>query len=229
MRKMLLIVLALLLAALPALAESQISVSGSGTVQIHADYAVVTLGVQAREKSVLKAQSKVNETIQEVRDALAECGIGETDFSTDRINIYASYEYSRNKVDYYNANHTLQIKVTDLTRIGAVIDAAFGAGATSLSSIEYYANDTAEARNQAAILAVQDARAKADVLAEALGLKITGVESVSQSAGYSSGVLMSNYSFTLDAGAAAEEYTPTLVQPDKISVSVNVNITFTAE
>ena len=228
MRKVLSLILAIMLLSVSAFAETQISVSGSGTVQMRAEYAVISLGVQMRGKTVMKAQSQVNETIQAVRSAMAEFGIEETDISTDRISIYTSYESSRSKVDYYSASQTLQIKVSDLTRIGAVIDAAFGAGANSLGSIDYYANDTKAASDQAAVIAVQDAKAKAEVLAAALGLKITGVQSISQSTGYSSRTLMSNYSFTLEA-AAADEYTPTLVQPDKISVSVNVSIVFTAE
>ena len=71
------IALVVLLTAAAAQAESRISVSGTGEIRVSADTAVISLGVNARDKDVLKAQQKVNESIAAIRAALTEQGISE--------------------------------------------------------------------------------------------------------------------------------------------------------
>ena len=66
---------ALMAACSLAVAETQISVSGSGETRIRADTAVISLGVNARDKDVLKAQQQVNDAIAAIRNALMDQGV----------------------------------------------------------------------------------------------------------------------------------------------------------
>ena len=89
MRKLLAVILSLVLSCTAAvsLADSKISVSGNGTALVPADTAVVSLGVNARDKDVLKAQQKANETIAAIRTVLAENGIRYYHITTSEISI----------------------------------------------------------------------------------------------------------------------------------------------
>ena len=69
----------LLAAVSSAIAETKITVSGTGEVRVSADTAVISLGVNARDKDVLKAQQNVNETIAAIRKALIGQGGKEED------------------------------------------------------------------------------------------------------------------------------------------------------
>ena len=231
MRKTFALIFALLL-CFSACAETLISVSGSATVQVSADYAVIRLGVNSREKTVMKAQSKTNAAIASVRAALIKSGLDDTDISTERISISAEYDYSSisrsNDVSGYNASQTLLVKVTALDSIGSVIDTAFAAGANSLSDIEFYANDTDEARADTMRLAVENAKEKACILAEALGLEIVGVKSLTESKSYSAASVYNNFDYRF-TGADVEEYSPTLVRADKINVNVSIDVDFIAD
>ena len=91
MRKILSVLLAVLLLAVPvtASADSEITVNGTGETLVSADMAVISLGVNARDKDVLKAQAKVNEAIAAIRTVLTEQGIKEENINTEFINIYA--------------------------------------------------------------------------------------------------------------------------------------------
>ena len=82
----------LILAATTALADTKITVNGTGEVRVSADTAVISLGVNARDKDVLKAQQIVNETIAAIRAALIDAGVKEENINTDFINIYAIYD-----------------------------------------------------------------------------------------------------------------------------------------
>lgn len=232
MRKILaLLAAAVLLAACSsAAAETRIAVNGTGETRISADTAVISLGVSARDRDVLKAQQTVNENIAGIRQALLSNGVAEENINTDYMSIYAIYDYNEDveKVQAYNASTTLAVKVTDMDSVGRLIDEAFAAGANTLNGISFSASDTDEARNESLKAAVGEARAKAEVLAEASGLKITGIETISEGNEYSYDNSVSNFSAKRMEGTADTGY-GTVVQAAKLIVSVTVSITFTAE
>ncbi len=216
--------------AFPAAAETKITVNGTGETQISADTAVVSLGVSARDRDVLAAQQKVNEAIAEIRKALTEHDVEEECINTDYMNIYAIYDYSEGteQVSAYSANSTLAIKVTDLENVGMLIDVAFAAGANMLNGISFSAADTEEAQEESLKKAVEEAKKKAEVLAEASGLNITGMEIISEGNVFSYDNSVGNFSAkrleTADVAAGG-----TVVQAAKLIVTATVNITFTAE
>jgi len=208
-----------------------ISVSGTGEVLVPADIAIVSLGVNARDKDVLSAQEAVNSAIADVRDALLEAGSAQEDINTGYINIYAIYDYDgdQEEVVAYNADSTLAIRVTDMEKVGDIIDTAFHAGANTLDGISFSASDIKDASAEALKEAVSDAKTKADVLAEASGLEISGIESITENNTYSyDGGLRNNFSVKTEAGSDAAA--PTYVQAAKLTVSATVTITYnTAE
>ena len=182
-RFILILTLILALTSAMALAEPVITVSGTGETQVSADTAVISLGVSAQNKEVLTAQQEVNESIAAIRQALLDSGIESENINTDYMNIYAIYDHtsSEEQVTAYNANSTLAVKVTDMDKVGALIDAAFAAGANTLNGIAFSASDTESAQAESLRIAVADAKAKAEVLAEAAGLKITGIQAAAHS------------------------------------------------
>ena len=232
MRKILALLAAsvLLTACSSAAAETRIAVNGTGETRISADTAVISLGVSARDRDVLKAQQTVNENIAAIRQALLDNGVAEENINTDYMSIYAIYDYNEDveKVQAYNASTTLAVKVTDMDSVGRLIDEAFAAGANTLNGISFSASDTDEARDESLKAAVGEARAKAEVLAEASGLKITGIETISEGNVYSYDNSVSNFSAKRMEGTADTGY-GTMVQAAKLIVSVTVSITFTAE
>ena len=230
MMKMALMMAEILLMVSGAAAETKITVNGTGETQVSADTAVISLGVSARDKDVLKAQQKVNEAIAAIRKALTEQGVKEECINTDYMNIYAIYDYEgdQEQVKAYSANSTLAVKVTDMESVGALIDEAFGAGANTLNGITFSASDTEAAKAESLKAAVAEAKAKAEVLAEAAGLKITGMEIITEGGVYSYDNTVGNFSAKMMDGAA-EGSGGTVVQAAKLIVNATVSINFIAE
>ena len=231
MRKALSVILTLLvILSVPvfAFADSEITVIGTGEVLIPADEAVVSLGVSATDPEVLKAQRKANETIAAIREALIDAGVKEEDINTDYINIYAIYDYSDGgeQLKGYNANSTLAIRVTDIEAVGEVIDIAFEAGANTLNGINFSASDTTEAEAKAMKKAVENAKDKAEVLAEASGLKIRGIDEIVESSTYSFDRGMMNGFAKATAEDAASG---TVVQAAKLAVTSSITVKFKAD
>ena len=228
------VALVMVLFSVVALAETKITVNGTGEVRVSADTAIISLGVNARDKDVLKAQQRVNETIAAIRTALIEQGVKEENINTDFINIYPLYDYSNDQEQLaaYNASSTLAIKVTDMESVGTLIDVCFAAGANTLNGISFSASETEEAKTEVMKKAVTDAKKKAEILAEASGLKITGIEIISEGGVYSYQNNVGNvYSRTtgMEEPAEVEEDSGTVVQSAKLIVSASVSITFEAE
>ncbi len=225
------IVLLFMLMAAAAAAETKITVSGTGEIRINADTAVISLGVNARNKDVLKAQQQVNETIAAIRTALIIQGVKEENINTEFINIHAMYDYQNDQEQLaaYNASSTLAIKVTDMESVGPLIDAAFAAGANTLNGISFSASDTEEAKDGALKNAVEDAKKKAEILAQASGLEITGIETISED-GVSSyeNNIGTVYARGMDIVESAKD-SGTVVQAAKLIVSAAISITFSAE
>ena len=231
MKKMFAMLLCLAILALgtgAALADgTKLSVTGSGTVLVESDLAIVTVGVQETSKDVLEAQSTVNEKIAAIKQALLDAGVEESEINTDSINIYANYDYSDNTevIVGYTARNSLSVRTTDMDNVGSLIDAAFAAGANTLDNVQFTVQDDTQAREQALTMAVEDARRKADVLASAAGLQVASIERISEG-GVSVYDSMRNYA--ADTVMAAEESggAGTLVQAALVSVDASVSMEF---
>lgn len=232
MRKLtaLLLALALTLGLTAAFADTKITVTGSGEVLIPADVAVISLGVNVRSAEAPSAQAEANEVIAKIREALTAAGIDEEDISTGYINLYAAYDYSSSveRITGYNASSTLAVKVTDMTRVGEVIDLAFGAGANMLDGVSFSAKDDTAARAEALKAAVADAKAKADVLAEAAGLGKLELENITEGGVYAYDSGANNFSAKGMITEQAED-AATVIRAAKICVSASVTITYEAK
>ena len=229
MNRMLAIILAVLmmLAAPAALAEGTIVVQGVGSVKVKSDRAGICLGVRETDKELSAAQSRVNEKIAAIVEVLKGMGLAEEAITTNGIGIYPNYNYDEGEtISGYTASNTLYVSVADVDNTGAYIDAAFAAGANSLDYVEFSAVETDEAAAKALQLAVDSAREKAQVLADAAGMKLGDILEIRDdgSAGYVSGdfYAKTNASET-DAGAG------TGVMAGMQSVYASVNITYALE
>lgn len=205
-----------------ALADDvSVTVNGTGTVTVAADNAVINLGCVTVSGDVRAAQASVNSAIAAIRAALTENGIGKEDINTGSINIYPVYDYSSGEesISGYSVSSLLAIRVTDVTRVGEIIDLAFQAGANRLDNISFSAADTRQAEEMAMKLAVEDAVRKAKVLCAAAGLGYVGITEIRESytGSYDSGL----NNFTKEAAMGARD---TVVQNAGLAVTASVTL-----
>jgi hypothetical protein len=156
-------------------------------------------------------------------DAVRKLGIADKDIATANVSLSPVYDYPANatpKIRGYQLNNTITITVRDLAKISAVLDDGVAAGANSVDGISFDVADRAGAEAQAREAAVKDAKAKADTLANGLGVRITGVESVSESV--STPVWYGPYPSAMAGDKAAE--TPVL--PGSTDVVISVQVSF---
>ena len=203
--------------------EHTISVSGIGRVTTVPDVADVRVGVMVTRVKVRDAQAAAATAMQAVIAALRKAGIDDKDIQTTSLSLQPVYDYSSNgnapRLTGYQIVNAVQATVRKLDTISDVIDGALSAGATTLDGITFRVDDPTGAEAQARDAAMKDARAKADALAKAAGVSITGVASISEQSG-SVPVPMPYYA----SGAAADKAasTPIAVGTNEVDVSVGV-------
>ena len=203
--------------------EASIAVAGVGSVQAKPDIASVSLGVQTQAPVARDAQSENSELMAKVIDAVKAMGIDDEDISTHGLSLRPRYDREGQRVDAYVATNNVSVIVRDLDQVGEVLDAGFDAGANVAGGVQFSIADPTDSRNQAMELAVADARSRADVLAEAAGVTIVGVVSVTEdSGGYPSprpamaGVMLES--------AAMKMATP--IEPGELTISVWVRVVY---
>ena len=224
MKKLLIMIIAaaMILGCSAALAQNaSLTVQGAGMVYVDADRATISIGVRETGEQLADVQAAVNQKIADVISALKEMGIGEDDISTNAINIYANYDYSTDveQLTGYTGYNSIFVTTSDVANVGAYIDAGFAAGANNLDNVEFYASDTTEAGKQALAMAVENARIKAEVLAQASGMRLGSIVEIREGAvdEYNMPIM---YAKTEDAGAGTQ------VIASRQRVNAAVSITF---
>ena len=211
------------LAEAVAVAENAtITVTGSASVTLKADYARISVGVSSKAATVEQASNENNAAIYAVIEALKEAGVAEEDIATSNYSVYAEYDYASfggQKLTGYNVTNQLTVIIRDMEHIGATLDKATAAGANNIYNIEFLSTKADEAQDEATVYAVQDAMRRAKLLASAAGLNLGGIKSISDTVA-SYGIVTRSYASKLDAVAGNS------ILPDDTSVSASVTIVF---
>ena len=228
MRKLFAVLVGLVLTVALAVGASaaQVEAVGSGAVRVTPDCATLSVGVSRMDADVQTAQGAVNESIEAVRQALVKQGVAREDIAVESIFIFTNYDYSQvpERLIGYNVSHQLSITVRDLDNLGAVIDAALGAGANQLNGVSFTVTDDSAAYATALQRAVASAEAHAKVIAEAAGLTLGGVASLTESS-FESWIPTAR-AMAADGGMGSA---PTTVDVGDLVVSARVTAVFDAE
>jgi len=158
-----------------------IVVSGTGRVAVQPDVADLRLGVAIARSTVAEARAAAAAAMTAILAAVETAGIARPDVRTTLLSVQPRYDYREAKpptLAGYDLSNVVEVTVRDLSVLGAVVDGALSAGATSLDGLSFRLDDPAEAERVARTAAVTEARARAEVLASAAGITIAGVTAI---------------------------------------------------
>lgn len=208
-----------------ASAEHTISVSGTGHIVLSPDTADLRLGVSSTAKTVKEARSLAATSMTAVIASLKKLGIADKDIQTTMLSLQPTYDYSTNtnppRLTGYQLSNAVAVTIRDLDKVGDAIDAALAAGATSLDGVSFRVADQTAAERQARQAAMTEAKAKAKSLADAAGVSIAGVVSISETV---APVPYPIY-YGAAAGAPAKDVA-TPVQPGSSEITISVAVVY---
>lgn len=179
-------------AAPAALAESApaiISVSGDGATEVVPDLATLSIGVTTVGATAAEALAANSAALTAVLERLRTAGVEDRDLQTSNLSVnpnWTGYEKSSGAaaIDGYTAMNMVTVKIRKLDGLGAVLDAAVADGANTLNGLTFGLADPRPAMDAARQAAVQDAAAKAALMAEAAGVKLGKIQSITEGGGY---------------------------------------------
>ena len=197
-----------------------ISVDGSGEYTVAPDKAVISLSVETKDKTVELTRAANAAQSAKLSAALSRLGI----YNKDIQSHYTLYPiYDKGKVVGYSADNSFDVTVTDMDKLGTVVDTALANGATGVSGFSYGLKDEVAARNEALSRAVGDARSKADTIARALGVNIIGIRTVTEGSSMNPGFRMESAQLM---ALAKNDGATTTVSPGMVSFNAGVHIEY---
>ena len=142
-------------------------VSGEGIVTAVPDQAWVRIGAESRSKVSKEAQSRNAEAMTAVQQKMTALGIPKDAVRTLAIDLQMEYDYAngRQTPRGYVARNTIEVRVDDFAKLGDVLDAAVGSGATNLHGLRFDVKRREALEREALQLAVVNAMGRAEALA----------------------------------------------------------------
>lgn len=227
---------ALVLAMTPAMAGAQqqpaavavqgtvLSISAEGKVTGRPDMATINLGVQTEAPTAQAALAANSQRMTALISALRRAGVAERDIQTSNVSVNPVQQYRENQpplITGYQANNSVVAKVRAVATTGRVIDAAVNAGGNTVNGV-YFSYQNPDAQMDAARRdAIQEARRRANLYAEALDMHVVRVISINEGGGYTPPIPVA-----MMARAEAAPAPPPPVETGEVETTASVSVIF---
>lgn len=221
------------IALLPSLYASgqevpKLTLSSSATISKPADELRLKIGVVTHGKTAQAALAENSEKMRHVFEDLARIGMSEDDYETHQFNINPTYTppprdpppYWTPSINGYEATNTIQIHTSKLDLAGAIIDVANSAGANTISDIHFTLSRPRNYWTEALTAAGHNAVSDAEAIAQATGVRLVRVLSIS----LNNTQVRSPHLNYLEFCKVADASTP--IEPGDVSIEASVTLVY---
>ena len=174
------------LAAAPALAQvapATLTLSAEAEVQAAPDIAEIGAGVVTQAADAGSALAANSAQMTRVVAALRKAGIADRDIQTSGLNLQPQYRYEQNQppiLTGFQAANRVQVTLRDIKGSGKVIDTLVKEGANQIDGPNFRIDKPEPLLDKARAEAVRKARARAELYAQAAGLRVKRITSISE-------------------------------------------------
>ncbi|MSO57006.1 MAG: DUF541 domain-containing protein [Acidobacteria bacterium] len=221
-------ILAFLAGVSPALAqgagtvpsEPVVVTTGQATVVAVPDRAFVTVTAESRSKNSAEAQKQNAEAMTAVLQKVQQAGVPKDAIRTIAYDLQPEFDYANGRQTFrsFVARNTVEVRLGNIDRVGAVIDAAATGGATSIGGVCFDVRNREGVEREALRLAVADARARADAAAVGAGRTIDRVIRIEEAG-------VPEYPRPMLRMAAADQAASTPITPSSVEIQARVTLT----
>lgn len=166
----------------PTAERDIIAISGEGRVTGIPDIATIQVGLITEKSDVKTAQKENTDKLNRLIETLKKMEVEDKDIQTSYYNIYPQYDWTDGKqvLRGYQVSQGVSIKIRNLSKVGDMLGAAGEGGANQVSGLTFNIDDPEKLRQEARLKALENAKEKAEALAEAAGVKLGKVVSFSE-------------------------------------------------
>ncbi len=203
-----------------------INVSGTGKVYLNPDLAYVNIGVRSESVDVGKALDKNNVQANDVAKALTALGVDQKDIQTTAFNVYPMDQWSptgEKTGTNYIVENTVFVTVRDLDKLGDLLSEVVKSGANNIYGIQFDVTDKSAAVSEARKMAVNEAKKQAQELADATGVKLGALRSISS---YTSNIPTPFYEGKGYGGMDMAAAAGTTVSAGQLVITVDASLTY---
>jgi uncharacterized protein len=215
--------------AAPAATVTHIIADGHATVAVMPDEATIRATIQTNADRAEDATAQNNTTYTHITDAAVKSGVGRSDITLAYYNVAYNPKPSPRPGELapsgtfgYVVTRAFDVKVSNVTKAGNVVDALVGAGVTSVDNVSFDASNPAHARSEAIAKALAAARSKAEDAARAAGLHIVGIAEIN----FGGGAIVQP---RMMAVSAMRVEAPTTFDSGNVNVNADLTVVFLAE
>ncbi len=211
-----------------------IDVNGTGDAFAIADVAMENITVEQKGKNVHDAQVPVAEKIGAIVDFLKQSGVAEKDIKTFNYSANPEYSYPapcytsdcprdvQPKIVGYSVSQTLSVKIRNTDDVGKITDGIGALGVTSISGPDFSIDDEDAIKAEARKNAIDDAKAKAEILAKDLGVHLVRIVRFSEGGGAYPAPMYAKSSLGYGGGVAEDASTQMPVGQNKYTSNVTI-------
>ncbi len=198
-----------------------ITAQATGTVTGTPDVVKISLGVETRSPSAQTALDDNNRLATDVINVVKEKGVAPEDLQTSQLSIYPSYD-DKGAITGYQVTNMVTAKLRDIAGAGALIDAAGQAAgdAVRVQQLTFAIDDDSELRANARADAVHRAQAQAQQLADAAGITLGPIHSITESPTTST-MMYPQAAMATDSAAASVP-----IEPGSQQLEVSVQVVY---
>jgi len=208
-----------------------ISVTGIGMAKTKPDRALISLSVVTQAESAEEAVYQNAVKVNHVYESLKAVGVVESRIENSAYSLTPVLDYSNRdtpRIMGYTCSSTVKVTVEDLNRVGKVIDNAVSVGVNYVSSLQFTVSDEELYRLELEALrnAVKDADSKARVIANAAGVTLTNLISISILDDSSYYTKYSSESVLSNATPTAGNMSTPILPPEEVSVTIIISAVY---
>ena len=207
------------------IAGTRLDVNATGEVTRVPDVAIISAGVVSRAATATAALQDSANRMSQVLAALKRAGVEQRDIQTSTVSLNPEYRYPENQspqLTGYSANNQLTIRFRDIRNSGKILDALVAEGANQINGPNLTIDKPEAALDEARANAIAAGRARAELYARSLGLRVARVVAVSESGGYA----VPPPAPPPPPMMARMEAASTSIQPGEQKLQVSVSMTF---
>ena len=165
--------------------QRTIRVTGEGKVTAVPDMAIIRTGVVSQASKAVEAMEQNSAISKQIMVDLEQMKIAERDIQTSRFNVQPEYEQGprgqrTNKIVGYRVTNQVTVRVHDLAKVGKLLDTLIRSGSNRISGVNLGVKDSSDLMNEARVNAIKNARARANIYAEAAGVEVGKVISIDE-------------------------------------------------
>ena len=205
------------------IAGTRLDINATGEVSRVPDVAIISAGVVSRASTATAALSDNADRMGRVLEALKRAGVADRDIQTSNVSLNPEYRYPQDQSPQlvgYTASNTVTIRFRDIRSSGKILDALVKEGANQINGPTLVVDKPEQALDEARAKAIASGRARAEMYARSLGMRVVRVVSVNESGGYAPPPPMPVMM------AARGERDQTKIEPGEQRLQVNLAMTF---